>query len=182
MSHQDLQAAQTANESKPIVMSTQAEFRRLPAMSQIRLALQHRGYRISGSAEGPLQVALLGQQGVSDCKVRLRYLESLPAGSQSQLLEMLLPLNLHPDQAQLDELAPLLAQLNGSLYGLALVANAEGLCLRACTLHPRQLPDLRSLLRLFRGFVQAWSMCYSLLAPYIGRRVPFERLLSIQPA
>lgn len=150
----------------------QKAFRALPALEQIKLALQHRGYAVRAHKTTPdgLLILLSGYE--------LSLIEIQAASSPNcQLFEPLLPLKLIPDDQQLQTLAPALAILNASFGPLNLVNSVEGLCLRSQTLHPRQTPDLKYLLELVKNFIKAWTYSYSLLSPYILGQAPFERLL-----
>ncbi len=149
----------------------QEAFRTLPALEQIKLALQHRGYHVDYQtiSEDSLIVSLSG------CQLRLCEIKA-SSNLNSQMFEMLLPLDLIPDDQQLVTLAPALAILNSSFGSLNLVNSPEGLCLLSKTLHPRQMPDLKYLLELVQNFIRAWTYSCSLLSPYLLDRVPFERL------
>jgi hypothetical protein len=152
---------------QPANQQTPNTLRQLPALEQIRLALEYRGYRVKTQAKALLIDLPLSQ-------LRLSYLDC--DGSQNQLLEVLLPLELVPDDQQFRELAPTLAVLDRAFGGLSVVSGAEGLSLRSCVLHPRQLPDLRYVLSLVHGLIQAWSCSYSLISPYLKGQVSISGL------
>ncbi|PKL78216.1 MAG: hypothetical protein CVV27_03665 [Candidatus Melainabacteria bacterium HGW-Melainabacteria-1] len=134
--------------------------RSLPSLCQIQLALMHRTYRIASKTEQDLLVWLPSAQQHSPLRLRYCDLHS----TQSQLLEMDLPLGLNPDAQQLEALTPMMTALNNSLCNLSLVLGPAGLSLHTKLLHPRQLPDLKSLLRQIRDFGKARSLCHALLS------------------
>ncbi|MEZ0368274.1 MAG: hypothetical protein ACAI44_04220 [Candidatus Sericytochromatia bacterium] len=153
--------------------------RNLSSLRQIQLALEYRGYQVRQPQDGQLLVTPPGQQ---QLQFRLCYLDQLLSGSQNQLLELQMPLGLRPDAEQKRALASVLAALSGSLGGqsgcggMALVFGPEGLALRTCWLHPRQLPDLRSLLQQIKNVIRAWFLTYSLLAPYVMGQLSIRQL------
>lgn len=150
----------------------QDSLRALPALQQINLALKHRGFTVLSpdTHKDTLKVALPG------CLLELHYLDEAESGN-NQLLELLMPLNLLPDDQQLQTLAPVLAIFNSALGGMSLVSGPDGLLLRSSVLHPRQIPDLKYLVELVHRFIWAWTYSYSKLSPYVLGYVPFERVL-----
>lgn len=146
--------------------------RQLPSLTQIALALQHRGFQVRQQGES----LLVHQAGEGQPRLQLRYLEPLFANSPNQLLEMRVPLLLTPDPVQLKEIAGLLASLNGNLKGLALVFAKEGLALRSCQLHPRQGPDLKNLLNQIHKALFFRKYLNSLLTPYLQGKTSYVQL------
>lgn len=144
--------------------------RELPALRQIQLAFDHKGYTV----DGPDNCLLVSPPGLPQMQIRIRYLDP-GLCSQNQLLELLIPLGVRPEPGQMRELAPVMAACSGS-RGMALVFGPEGLSLRKCLLHPRQMPDLRALLQIPTAIYGLWHLTRSLLALYLAGRLPLARL------
>lgn len=149
--------------------------RKLPAIRQIYLALRHCGYQLPEPRQELCLALPLLHHSQRLSELQFQYLD-FQSQSQNQLLELRLPLQLRPNVEQIRELSPVISALNSRLWGLNLVAGAEGLCLRICTLHPEHHPDLKALVQLIEVFTKAWSLSYSLLAPYIQGRVGIQQL------
>lgn len=139
----------------------------LPALNQISLALEHRGFEVTIQGEH----LSIRSPWLPGPVLELGYRDQVPS-ALNQCLELQLPLDVRLSEQRRQEWIPLLLRLNGCSGGLRLCLDQQRPLLRWSQLHPRQMPDLRIVVGQLTAAFTLWARCRMLLSPYTESENP----------